>query len=41
MQSACTVLSSMDIPVVSYFSTLSDKWHDFREKKVIEHKIVS
>jgi hypothetical protein len=40
MQSACAVLHSRLVcPAVQYFSTLSHKRHDFREKKVIYRKM--
>ena len=32
------ILSYVACPAESYFSTISHKWHDFREK-VTEHKI--
>jgi hypothetical protein len=32
MQSACAVMSSVASPVLSNFSTLCHKGHDFREK---------
>jgi len=35
----CIVLSSAACPVLPYFSTLSHKHDDFREKKVTGHKI--
>jgi hypothetical protein len=38
MQCACAILPSVTCPAVHYFSTLSHKRHDFREK-VIEHKM--
>ena len=41
MQSACAILSSAAYLTLQYFSTLSHKRHDFREKtkKGIEHKM--
>ena len=33
MQCACALLSSLAGPTLHYFSTLSDKRHDFRERK--------
>jgi hypothetical protein len=33
------ILSSVSCLGLPYFSTLSHKWHDFRKKKVTEHKI--
>ena len=39
MQCACAILSSVACPALQYFSTLSDNLHDFREKKVTEHKM--
>jgi hypothetical protein len=38
MQCACAVLGSVACPAVQYFSTLSRKGRDFREK-VIEYKM--
>jgi len=38
-QSACSVLSSVACPALQYFSTLSHERHDFRRKKVTEHKM--
>ena len=32
--------SSVACLALQYFSTLSHKWYDFREKKVIEYEIV-
>jgi len=39
MQCACATLSSAACPALEYLSTLSHKRHNFREKKVIEHKM--
>ena len=33
------ILSSVACPDLQYFSTLSHKRHDFREKNAIEHKM--
>ena len=33
MQCACALLSSLAGPALHYFCTLSDKWHDFRERE--------
>jgi hypothetical protein len=38
MQCATTILSSKECPALQYFSTLSHKQQDFREK-IIEHKL--
>ena len=38
MQCACAILPSVVCPALQYFSTLSHKLHDFREK-VTEHKM--
>jgi hypothetical protein len=39
MQCACAVLSSVALLSLQYFFTLSHKRHDYRKKKVIEHKM--
>jgi hypothetical protein len=39
MQHACAILSCLACPAVQYFSALSHKRPDFREKKNIEHKL--
>ena len=39
VQCSCAILSSVDCPALHYFSTLSQKLHDFRKKKVIEQKM--
>jgi hypothetical protein len=39
MQSACAALSAVAFPVAPHFSTLSQKEHDFRKKKITEHKM--
>jgi len=33
------ILASVTRPVLPYFSTFAQDQHDFREKKVIEHKM--
>jgi len=40
MRKRCIILPPVACPTRLCFSTLSHKRHDFREKKVIEHKIV-
>jgi hypothetical protein len=39
MQCACAILSTVTWPGLQYFSTLSQKRHDFRNKKVTEHEM--
>ena len=39
MQCACAISSSVACSVLQYFSTLSHKRHDFRKRKVTEHKM--
>jgi ABC-type sulfate transport system permease component len=39
MQCACAILSLVTCPVLHYISTLYLQRHDFRGKKVIEHKL--
>jgi hypothetical protein len=39
MQCACAMLPSVACPALQYFSTLSHKRHDFREKNVTEYKM--
>ena len=41
MQWACATLSSVVCPVLQYFSTLSNKRHDFRRKNLLNTKCVS
>ena len=40
MHCACTILLHVALQALKYFSTLSHRVHDFREKKVFGHKIV-
>jgi len=40
MQCACAILSSAACPALQYFSTLSHKQQDFREKKLLNLKYV-
>ena len=35
----CIILSAVTFLAIPYFSTLSYKQHDYRGKKIIEHKI--
>ena len=39
MQCAGAILSAVACPDLQYFSTFSQKRHDFREKKVTERKM--
>jgi hypothetical protein len=40
MQCACAIVSSVASSALQYYSTLSDKRHDFRKKKnIVEHKM--
>ena len=39
MQCACCILSSAACPALQYFHTLPHKLHNFRKKKVLEHKL--
>jgi len=39
MQSTCAILLSVACPALQYFSTLFHKRHNFRKKKVTEHKM--
>jgi hypothetical protein len=41
MQCTCAILSFVARPALRYFPTLSHKRHNFRKKKLIEHKSAS